>query len=717
MMKKYIALCALLTISFSVLAEEGMWLPMLLKQLEGDMQKNGLKLSAEDIYSINKSSLKDAVVHFNGGCTGQLVSTKGLLITNHHCGFSAISFLSTIENDYLKNGFWAYKMEDEKPAAGLVVTFIINIEDVTAKIAPSLNDKMTTAERSKVIKELSSKLEREAVAGTHYEASVKPFFYGNDFYLFTTETFKDIRLVGTPPSSIGNFGGETDNWVWPRHNGDFSMFRIYAGKDNKPAAYSKDNVPYVPRSHFTISTAGVKEGAFTMVYGFPGTTQEYLPSYAVDLIQNVQDPNRVAIRGERVDIIDQAMRSNDTIRLEYAAKTQRLRNAYKKWDGEMAGLKKYDAVGKKQKQEADFIYWTSMNADGKKYQSVLNDFKSVYQQYKPLSNAVDYTNEAAFGIEILTYAKLYGKLSAMCAIDSMPDSLITKEADRLLKSSVGYFKNYRVSVDKKVFTALMKMYCDSVDGAFKPEYVKEQQKKFNNDYNAYADYVFSKSFMTNYQDVEKMLTNFKRKSAKKINSDPAYALYYAIAKNYDALAAEKIIPLNDSIARLQRNYMQAQRLFQKDKMFYPDANSTLRFTFGNVKGYYPRDGVYYKPITTLSGIMEKRDDTNDDFVVPAKLKTLFDNKDFGRYEVNGDVPVAFIATNHTTGGNSGSPVLNANGELIGTNFDRVWEGTMSDIMYDPSRCRNISLDVRYTLFIIDKFAGAKNLIDEMDIKW
>lgn len=717
MIKRGIALCALIVVSFSAFAEEGMWLPIMLKQLEGDMQNKGLKLSVEDIYSINQGSLKDAVTLFNGGCTAELVSTKGLLLTNHHCGFSAISSLSTIENDYLKNGFWAYKMEDEKPAAGVVVTFIISIEDVTAKISPSLNDKMTASERAKVIKELSSKIESEAVAGTHYEAAVKPFFYGNDFYLFITETFKDIRLVGAPPSSIGNYGGETDNWMWPRHTGDFSMFRIYAGKDNKPAAYSKKNVPFVPRSHFTISTAGVKEGDFTMVYGFPGTTQEYLPSYAVDLIQNVQDPNRVAIRAERIEIIDQAMRSNDTIRLEYAAKTRRLANAYKKWDGEMTGLKKNDAVGKKQKQEVNFIYWTDMNAEGKKYQSVLNDFKSVYKQYTPLSNAVDYTNEAAFGIEILTYAKLYGKLVAMCAIDSMPDSLITKEADKLLKSSIGYFKNYRPAIDKKVFAALIKMYCDSVDASIKPEYVKDQQKKFNYDYNAYAADVFAKSFMTSYEGVEKVLTNFKRKSVKKINNDPAYALYYSIAKKYEVIAAEKIIPLNDSIARLQRNYMQAQRMFQKDKLFYPDANSTLRITYGKVKGYYPRDGVYYQPITTLNGLMEKNDPANDDFEVPAKLKTLYDNKDYGRYEVNGDVPVAFIATNHTTGGNSGSPVLNANGELIGTNYDRVWEGTMSDIMYDPNRCRNISLDVRYTLFIIDKFAGAKNLIDEMDIKW
>ncbi|MEO8149948.1 MAG: S46 family peptidase [Bacteroidia bacterium] len=714
--KKSLAVSLLIFASLNVFADEGMWLPILLKQLnEADMQRKGLKLSADDIFSLNKSSLKDAVVLFGGGCTAEVISDKGLLLTNHHCGFSTVASVSTVENDYLKNGFWAYKIEDEKPAPGLTVTFIIGIEDVTAKIIPMLNDNMSEQERNKKIREVASKLEREAVAGTHYDASVKPFYNGNEFYLFTTETFKDIRLVGAPPSAVGNYGGETDNWVWPRHTGDFSMFRIYANKENKPAEYSKDNVPFKPRYHFPVSLAGVQEGDFTMVYGFPGRTTEYLSSYAVDLTQNISDPNSVAIREARIKIMDDAMHGNDTIRLMYSPKARSLANAYKKWKGEMIGLKKNDAVGKKQKFETDFRTWTTTTTEGKKYATLLDDLKSTYDQYRPLAKTVDFTNEAAYGIELINYATNFDKLVTLCKSDTVADSTIANEAQRLLKNSTGFFKNYRVAIDKQVFAKLMKMYSDSVAQTYQPDYLEQQVLKYNGDFNKYADMVFEKSFMTSIEKTEAVLKNLKRKSLKKIQNDPVYALMDAISTTYDDVVVEKVSKINESITKLNRTYMQAQREFQKDKVFYPDANSTLRVAYGNVKGYYPRNGVYYTAQTTLGGAIEKYIPNDDEFDLPKKLTELYAQKDFGRYGVNGDVPIAFIATNHTTGGNSGSPVLNAKGELIGTNFDRVWEGTMSDIMFDPDRCRNITLDVPYTLFIIDKYAGAKNLIDEMEI--
>ncbi len=713
---KIITICTFFLFTIKVYGDEGMWLPLLLKQLnEADMPRKGLKLSAEDIYSVNKSSLKDAVVLFGEGCTGEIISSKGLLLTNHHCGFSSIASLSSIEKDYLKNGFWAYRMEDELPAPGLTVTFIIRMEDVTGKITSALNDAMSEQERSKKIREVAAGIERAAVEGTHYDASVRSFYNGNEFYLFVMETFKDIRLVGTPPASVGNYGGETDNWIWPRHTGDFSMFRIYANNENKPAAYSKDNVPFKPRYHFPVSLAGVKEGDFTMVYGFPGRTTEYLSSYAVDITQNISNPNRVAIREARIKIIDDAMHGNDTIRLQYSPKVRRLANAYKKWNGEMIGLKKNNAVGKKQQFENTFRQWTSTAAEGKKYAGLLDELKSAYDQYRPLAKTVDFTNEATNGVELMNYAANYNELVDLCKNDTIADSVIAAKAQKIIKSSQGFFKNYRVAIDKEVFSRLMKMYSDSVAQTYQPDYLEQQVMKYNGDFNKYADLVFEKSFMTSQEKVEAVLKNFKRKSLKKITADPAYALYDAISTAYDEVVVDKVNKINESIIKLNRTYMQAQREFMKDKVFYPDANSTLRIAYGNVKGYYPRDGVYYTPQTNLSGAIEKYVSGDEDFDLPKKLIELYEKKDFGQYAVNGEVPVAFIATNHTTGGNSGSPVLNANGQLIGTNFDRVWEGTMSDIMFDPDRCRNITLDIRYTLFIIDKYAGAKNLIDEMEL--
>lgn len=714
-MKKIIVSILACVTLLNAYAEEGMWLPIMLKQLEANMKSQGLKLSAEAIYDVNQNSLKDAVVLFGGGCTGEIISKQSLLLTNHHCGFSAIAALSTIENDYLKNGYWAYNTSQELPAPGVTATFIIRIEDVTSQIQPYLTEGMTEAERNSKIKSLVTEIEKKAIAGTHYEASVKPFYNGNDFILFVSETFKDLRLVGTPPNAIGNFGEETDNWVWPRHTGDFSLFRIYAGADNKPATYSKNNVPFVPRKHLQISTKGIAEGDFTMVYGFPGRTQQYLPSDGVQLIQEIQNPNRVAIRKERIAITEKYMEGNDTITLAYAPKIRSLANYYKKWSGEMLGLRKNNVVEKKRSQESNFQYWATMNPSGQPYTKLLSDFKAAYAQYKPLANGVDYTNEAVWGIEIMNYAKQYNRLVALSFIDTIPDSILTAEANKILKNSKPWFDNYRIAIDKEVFAALLKMYGDSVQAAYRPEYFNKMEKHYKGNYVQWSNDVFKKSFMTNYTSVEKMLSNYKRNNAKKVTNDLAFQLMQSINENYENVLSKKASAINQQIAVLQRKYMQAQRLQNSDKLLYPDCNSTLRVTYGKVKGYTPRNGVYYNYQTWLNGVIEKNITGNPDYVMPTKLRQLIESKDFGPYAVNGDVPVSFVATNHTTGGNSGSPVLNANGQLIGTNYDRVWEGTMSDVYYDANICRNITLDVRYTLFIIDKYAGATNIMNELDI--
>lgn len=716
-MRKIIILFQILIIGISNLkADEGMWLPILLEQLNiDDMRARGFKLSAEDIYSVNKSSMKDAVVLFGGGCTGEIISNEGLMLTNHHCGFSAINNLSSVDNNYLKNGFWAKNKEEEKPSPGLSVTFIISIHNVTDSIFPFLKSTYSEAERNALIREIASGLEQRFTKGTHYSATVKDFYYGNEFYLFVTEKFTDIRLVGAPPSSVGNFGGETDNWVWPRHTGDFSMFRIYAGADNKPADYNENNVPFVPRYSFPISIKGVEENDFTMVYGFPGRTQEYLPSVAVDLTVNSINPNRILVRDQRIAIVNSYMTNNDTITLMYASKIRSLANAYKKWKGEMVGLKLNDAIGKKDEYEERFQLWANTHV-GKDYRSLLREINNAYAIYKPYSKINDFTSEAAFGIEIINYAGSYRKLLELCRVDTISETILKTEADKLIINSERFFANYHLPLDEEMFAALMKIYVDSVPIDIQPAYIKTEIAKYDYNFELWRDAVFKKTKFKSETMVKSALSNFSRKKGLKLASDPVYKIYESIALNFETILVNNINPSNAQITQLLRKYMEAQRLFEPDKTFYPDANSTLRVAYGNVKGYYAKDAVKYYYETTDTGIEQKFISGDEEFDMPQKLIDLMKKNDFGIYgNKNNELPIAFIATNHTTGGNSGSPVINANGELIGTNFDRVWEGTMSDIMFDPDRCRNISVDIRYTLFIIDKYAGAGNLIDEMVI--
>ncbi len=704
--------------SLSAYADEGMWLPMLLKQLnEADMQKKGMRLSAEDIYSVNKSSLKDAIVQFGAGCTGEIISNQGLLLTNHHCGYGQIQSHSSVENDLLTNGFWAMTKDQEKPNPGLTATFIVRMEDVTKQILGDIPAGLPEAEREKRVQANIKKVQAQTTAGTHFDAIIRPFFYGNEYYMYVTETFKDIRLVGAPPESIGKFGGDTDNWMWPRHTGDFSLFRIYAGPDNKPAAYSPNNKPYVPKHHLPISLAGIQEGDFTMVFGFPGRTTEYLPSQAVREISEISDPAKVKIRTVKLGILDQDMKADPRVRIQYAAKYASVSNAHKKWIGEMRGLRKLNAIAKKQELERQFANWVAQETGRKAtYSQVMPQFEQNYATLaKGITLARDYFNEAILGVELLNYAQSYLNLAATLQGTPETKSDAQEQIDKLSKGAAGFFKNYNLPTDKKVFTALLQLYANDLEAQFQPEVLQTLTKQYKGNWAAYADYVYANTNLASEEKVQSLLKLSPAQLQAKLLADPAVQLLNGFATIYRTKVLPTYTALNDQNTLLNRTYLQGLREMQKDRKFYPDANLTLRVSYGQVDTYKPADGVTYDYYTTLDGIIEKEDPTIPDYKVPAKLKELYQKKDYGQYGMNGQMPVAFIASNHTTGGNSGSPVINARGELIGTNFDRNWEGTMSDIMYDPDRVRNISMDARYFLFIVDKFAGAGHLVKEMTL--
>ncbi len=716
-MKKTLIVIFLLLNTLLSRADEGMWFPQLLQQLNiADMQMRGLKITAEDIYSVNKSSLKDAIVLFGGGCTGEIISKQGLLLTNHHCGFGEIQSHSTLEHNYLKDGFWAQSLKDELPCPGLSVSFIISINDVTAQFNEVLKEGMSEQTRNEKIKELASQIEKKAVDGTQYEAKVRQFFSGNEFYLITTETFNDVRMVGAPPSSIGKFGGDTDNWMWPRHTGDFSLFRIYANKENKPSAYNEENIPFVPRSALTINIGGVSEGDFTMVYGFPGRTQEYISSYAEEMTLNTTNPERIKVRTEKLRIMDNAMRSSEQLHIQYAAKQSSVSNGWKKWQGESKGLTESNGLEKKVMFEEEFNSWLNNNPIQKqKYGKVLPALQMLYSSNRPYISANNYYSEAAYGAELLAYSLNFQGLVDISNTTQIDQNKLATEKNKLFNTISDFYRDFDLQTDKKFFQSLLLMFDKNVPDSLKPIYFIQQRVNFNGNFEKWSDYIYTKTIFKDSVTVHKFLESYKPGMSKKIVNDPAYKLMESIASIYKLNIAAKVNGMTLELGRLNRLYMAAQREMNPNKKYYPDANSTLRVAYGNVKSYFPRDGVKYNYYTTLDGIMEKYIKGSEEFDVSPKLLELYQRKDFGPYVFNGTVPVAFIATNHTTGGNSGSPVLNAYGQLIGTNFDRVWEGTMSDILFNPEICRNITLDIRYTLFVIDKYGEAKRLIQEMDI--
>ncbi|CAN5598894.1 S46 family peptidase [soil metagenome] len=705
------------TFTSTCFADEGMWFPQLLQQLNApEMRLKGLQIPVEELYSTHKNTLKDAVVLFGGGCTAELISKQGLLLTNHHCGFSQIQDHSSLEHNYLKDGFWAKTFQDEIPCPGLTVTFVISIDDVTAQFNSVLTDEMTESQRNEKIKEIAAQVEKKAIEGNKYDAKVRQFFSGNEFYLILTETFKDIRLVGTPPSSIGKFGGDTDNWMWPRHTGDFSMFRIYANKENGTAEYSADNVPYTPRKSFTINLNGVQEGDFTMVYGFPGRTQEYISSYAINALVTITNPDRVKVRDVRLKIMGDAMRSSELLHIKYAAKQGSISNGWKKWKGESKGILEANGVQRKKEFEIDFQSWADNDPTRKrKYGNLLPSFEKIYTENAPYMMTNDFYSEAMFGIEAVNYTMAFRTLVDLASAEKPDLEKVKIESEKLRKGAADYFKDYDAATDQLMTASLLKMFDQQVADSLKPDYFLALRNRYHTDYTRLAKDFFNQSVFVSQDKIITLLTDFNSSKLKKIKKDPFYELMFEVSDYYKIKITDKMIKMNSSLARLNRYYMEGQREFQPDRKFYPDANSTLRLTYGQVRGYVSRDAVYYNLGSTLDGMMEKYIPGDEEFDLPARLVELYNKKDYGPYGVKGTVPVSFVATNHTTGGNSGSPVLNAFGQLIGTNYDRVWEGTMSDVMFNPEICRNITLDIRFTLFIVDRFAEAQRLMEEMDI--
>lgn len=715
-MKRFFVLVSLCVIaSLRSFADEGMWLPQLLQSMnEKDMKKMGLKLNASDIYSVSKGSLKDAIVSLGGFCTAEVISNKGLLLTNHHCGFDAIQNHSSLEHNYIRDGFWAYNMGQELKNEGLYATFIIRIDDITAAVLKDVSKGLSEKERQSTIDKNIAAFKTTVKKEAYQDILIKSFFEGNKYYLFVTETFRDIRLVGAPPSSIGNFGKDTDNWMWPRHTGDFSMFRIYAGKDNKPAAYSPDNVPYQPKRSLNISLDGMKEGDFTMVFGFPGTTKEYLHSTAVKQIMEVSDPAKIAIRAKLLNVLDGFMRRDERIKIQYAAKYATIQNYYKKWIGEVSGLKSKNAVGRKQAYEAEFMKRVNGNPQWMAaYGTVLNDIDNAYKQIEPLGYARDYYTEIIPRIELLGFAADMNAL--VNAYNKEGETGYNKRKAEVLIKLEDAFKEYNAVVDRQLFETLMELYITAqLPSYISPVFTSMLSAK-SNSYSAVANELYTQTAFTSFDKIKNILNGSSADAVAAIKNDPAVSLFTDLSKTYSTTVAPSLNEQQAKINQLQRSYMQAQLDVFKEKNFYPDANSTLRVTYGNVKGYKPRDAVSFDFYTYLDGVMDKYIPGDYEFDVPEKIIDLYNKKDFGPYGVNGRQPVCFIAANHTTGGNSGSPALDAYGNLVGLNFDRVWEGTMSDINYDKDICRNIMVDIRYVLFIVDKYAGAKNLISELKL--
>lgn len=701
-MKSKLFFLVLFLYTTQIIAKEGMWLPFLLQQMnEKEMRQMGMKIKASDIYDVNEGSLKDAVVIFGGGCTGEVISNQGLVLTNHHCGYGAVQGLSSVAHNYLLQGFWAKNNQEELPCPGLSVTFIIRIDDVTAQVKEGIETDMTDSTKNSIIANNIARIEKETKTATGYGAQIKSFYYENEYYLFTTEKFEDIRLVGFPPNGIGKFGGDADNWAWPRHTGDFGVFRIYANKENKPAAYSKENIPFTPRRSFSINIGGVEEGDFTWVYGFPGRTQEYLTSDGVAEIMQTLDPARIKIREKRLQIMENSMKQSESNFIKYASKQAGIANYYKKWKGELLGLQINHAIDEKQTQEAVFNAWCLLNESRKKYADVIDKLKSIYDQQQPVILKNEYINEAIWASEILKKGSLLVQLNKI--LDTLTSSQPLQAA---IKDLNEFHQGIDIATDKEIAMNLFAMYRKDIE----PWSIINVEN---------IESLYRESLLVKPEQFTQLLQSGQIAQIKqKIQQDIAYKMYVQI----DKVQKENLVRLKSyamSLNALYGQYIIGLKQYHEGKLFYPDANSTLRVSYGLVEGIQPQDGMTYNYYTTLEGAVRKHNPAVEEFTMPEKLLALHEAQDYGDYSINHQgiktVPLAFLASNHTTGGNSGSPVLNAQGELIGTNFDRIWEGTMSDIMYDINLCRNITLDIRYTLFIIEKFGGARWLIDEMDI--
>jgi hypothetical protein len=708
--------------SNQVKADEGMWLPYFLGKKYQEMKALGLNLTQDQLYSINQASMKDAIVMLDGGnCTGEMISSQGLMLTNHHCGYGEIQAHSSVEHDYLTNGFWAYQLSEELINPGKTASFLVRIEDVTSKVLEGISLETSEQDREAKISTAIAKIEKEAVKGTHYNASVGVMFEGNEFYLFVYETFKDVRLVGAPPSSIGKFGGDTDNWIWPRHTGDFTLFRVYMGPDGKPAEYSENNIPYQPKHHLPISLKGVKENDFAMIWGYPGTTDRYLSSYGVVQKSDELNPVTVKLREMKMDIMKEGMNLDPKVKIQYADKIAYLGNFWKKDREESKALRRLKVADQKKELENQFAAWSKENAEREAiYGNVISTFENAYKVKSEnlYSKTWWYIIEATFfqGTEILTFSLKNQALAGM--LNNGKD--VTALVEELKAEGKEFYKDFNAQIDQKILAAMLKAYSEDLPENMHPAFFQEVNKKFKGDFDRYAAWLYKKSI---FSSEEKYMSFLDKPKAKLLTEDPALTTMFGLFAVFQQVQMAQA-SLDEELGKAKRLFIDGIRQLNSNQFYYPDANSTMRMTYGTVKGYQPKDAVSYDFITYLDGVMQKEDPGNEEFIVPARLKELYAARDFGPYAVQNDpaygktgsLPVCFITNHDITGGNSGSPVINAEGELIGTAFDGNADAMSSDIQFDPNLQRTIVCDIRYVLFVIDKYANAQNLIRELDIR-